>query len=283
MKGFPKVIKGDGSLEEFDPQKLQESLQRARVNQIVIDEIVEKIKKEVRSNMTTAQIYERAFDLLNRKSRKSAMKYSIKRSILNLGPTGFPFEKYVAELFNAKGFQTKTGQILQGKCLEHELDVVAWNEKDLYLMEVKFHNENIIKSDTKVALYVKSRFDDLRTENFKIAGKDRKMTKGILITNTKFTDNAKKYANCVGTFEIISWDYPQKGNLYDLIEETKLHPMTCIPVLSQKNKQDLLDRGIVNCMSLKNKEKVLKEIGVSQEKINDILENIETLCIPESN
>lgn len=279
----PKIIKGDGSREEFEPQKLVESLQRANASSIVIDEIVDKIKKEIRTNMTTSQIYERAFDLLNKKSKKSAMKYSIKRSILNLGPTGFPFEKYIAELFSAKGFQTKTGQILQGKCLEHELDVVAWNENDLYLMEVKFHNENIIKSDTKVALYVKSRFDDLRSENFKIAGKDRKMTKGILITNTKFTDNAKKYANCVGTFEIISWDYPQKGNLYDLIEETKLHPMTCIPILSHKNKQDLLDRGIVNCMSLKNKEKVLKEIGVSQEKINNILENIETLCLPESN
>lgn len=282
MKELPKVIKGDGSREIFDPEKLRESLMRAHASSLVAEDIVQKITKEVRTNMTTAHIYERAFDILNQKSRRSAMKYSIKRSVLNLGPTGFPFEKYVAEIFNAKGFQTKTGQIMQGKCLEHELDVVAWNEKDLYLMEVKFHNETIIKSDTKVALYVKSRFDDLSEVTFKIAGKERKMTRGILITNTKFTDNAKKYASCVGTFDIISWDYPQKGNLYDLIEETKLHPMTCIPILSKKNKQDLLERGIVNCMSLKDKEKVLKEIGVSQTKINDILENIETLCMPET-
>lgn len=281
-KELPKIIKGDGSREVFDPEKLKDSLVRAHSSNLVADEIVDKISKEIRSGMTTSQIYTRAFDLLNSKSKHTAMKYSIKRSVMNLGPTGFPFEKYIAEIFSAKGFNTKTGQIMQGKCLEHELDVVAWNEKDLYLMEVKFHNENVIKSDTKVALYVKSRFDDLYSQTFKIAGKDRKMTRGILITNTKFTDNAKQYAECVGTFDMISWDYPRKGNLFDLIDETKMYPMTCIPILTHKNKQELLKRGVVNCMSLKDKSGLLKEIGVSPEKIADITENIKNLCTPEN-
>lgn len=280
-KELPKIIKGDGSREVFDPEKLKDSLVRAHASILVADDIVEKITKEIRSSMTTSQIYERAFDLLNTKSKRIAMKYSIKRSVMNLGPTGFPFEKYIAEIFNKKGFTTKTGQMMQGKCLEHELDVVAWNDKDLFLMEVKFHNENIIKSDTKVALYVKSRFDDLYSQTFKIEGKERKMTRGILITNTKFTDNAKQYAECVGTFDMISWDYPRKGNLYDMIDETKMYPMTCISILSHKNKQELLKRGIVNCMSLKDKSAVLREIGVPPEKIEDITQNIENLCIPE--
>jgi hypothetical protein len=275
------IIKADGSRENFDPVKLMDSLRRARASKAVSEDIVEKINKEIREGMTTSQIYERAFDLLNSRSKATAMKYSIRRSVLNLGPTGFPFEKYVAELYKAKGYETRTGQILQGKCLDHEVDMVAWKGDELIIAEIKFHNDVAAKSDTKVALYVKARFDDLKSESFKIAGKERKITEAMLITNTKFTNNAKKYVECVNTFEMISWDYPRKGNLFDLIDETKLHPMTCITALSKKNQQDLLDKGIVNCMSLKNQNAVLKEIGVSEEKIKDILDNIENLCMPE--
>lgn len=277
----PQIVKSDGTKELFDSNKLLGSLLRARASKTIAEDIVEKINKEIRENMTTSQIYDRAFDLLNNRSKRTAMKYSIRRSVLNLGPTGFPFEKYIAEIFKAKGYETRTGQMLQGKCLEHEVDMVAWNDKELIVAEIKFHNEINAKSDTKVALYVKARFDDLKSENFKIAGKNRKIGRAMLITNTKFTTNAKKYVQCVGTFEMISWDYPSKDNLFDLIEETQMHPMTCIPTLTKKNQQDLLKKGIVNCMSLKNKSSTLKEVGVSDEKINDILENIETLCMPE--
>ena len=277
----PQIVKSDGTKELFDSNKLLGSLLRARASKTIAEDIVEKINKEIRENMTTSQIYDRAFDLLNNRSKRTAVKYSIRRSVLNLGPTGFPFEKYIAEIFKAKGYETRTGQMLQGKCLEHEVDMVAWNDKELIVAEIKFHNEINAKSDTKVALYVKARFDDLKSENFKIAGKNRKIGRAMLITNTKFTTNAKKYVQCVGTFEMICWDYPSKDNLFDLIEETQMHPMTCIPTLTKKNQQDLLKKGIVNCMSLKNKSSALKEVGVSDEKINDILENIETLCMPE--
>lgn len=277
----PKITKADGTKEVFEPDKLLDSLLRARANQKVAEEIVDKINKEIREGMTTSQIYERAFDLLNGKSKKSAMKYAIRRSILNLGPTGFPFEKYISEIFRAKGYETRTGQILQGKCIEHEVDMVAWNNKEVIISEIKFHNELTAKSDTKVALYVKARFDDLVGQKVKLAGIEREIKRGILITNTKFTENAKQYAECVGTFEMISWDYPRENNLFDLIEETKMHPMTCISTLTKKNQQDLLREGVVNCMSLKEKRNVMKGVGISDEKINEIIENIDNLCMPE--
>ncbi len=281
MSHLPQITKADGTREPFDPQKLLESLLRARADRRIADEIVEKINKEIRDGMTTSHIYERAFDLLNQRSKKTAQKYSIRRSILNLGPTGFPFEKYISEIFKSKGYETRVGQILKGKCLEHEVDLVAWNDKEMIIAEIKFHNELSAKSDTKVALYVKARFDDLVSQKFKIAGKERQIKKAILITNTKFTDNAKKYAECVGTFEMVSWDYPRKGNLFDLIDETKMYPVTAIPLLSKKNQQDLLNEGVVNCLHLKDKKPIMKGVGISDEKITEIVENIENLCLPE--
>lgn len=276
-----QIIKADGTKEVFDSGKLMDSLLRARARREVAEDIVEKINKEIRDGMTTSQIYERAFDLLNGKSRKTAMKYSIRRSILNLGPTGFPFEKYVAEIFKAKGYETRTGQVVQGKCIEHEVDMLAWNDKEIIVSEIKFHNELSAKSDTKVALYVKSRFDDLVGQKIKLAGKEREIKRGILITNTKFTDNAKQYAECVGTFEMISWDYPKKDNLFDLIEETQMQPLTAITSLTKKNQQDLLSAGIINCMSLKDRRSSMKNVGIPDDKINEIIENIDNLCVPE--
>lgn len=276
-----QIIKADGTKEVFDSGKLMDSLLRARARREVAEDIVEKINKEIRDGMTTSHIYERAFDLLNGKSKKTAMKYSIRRSILNLGPTGFPFEKYVAEIFKAKGYETRTGQVVQGKCIEHEVDMLAWNDKEVIVSEIKFHNELSAKSDTKVALYVKSRFDDLLGQKIKLAGKEREIKRGILITNTKFTDNAKQYVECVGTFEMISWDYPKKDNLFDLIEETQMQPLTAITSLTKKNQQDLLSAGIINCMSLKDRRSSMKNVGIPDDKINEIIENIDNLCVPE--
>ncbi|MDA8611423.1 ATP cone domain-containing protein [Candidatus Pacebacteria bacterium] len=275
------ITKGNGIKEPFNPDKLRASLKKANATVFVIDEIVDRISKEMVDGMTTAQIYKKAFEMLKSRAKDSAIKYSLRRSILNLGPTGFPFEEYIAQLFTAKGYKARTGQIMQGKCVSHEVDVVAANKNNFLLTEVKFHNQNGIKTDTKVALYMKARFDDLATETFKFDGKNRKMTRGLLITNTKFTENSKKYARCVGTFDMISWEYPKKGNLYDLIEETKLHPMTCVPVLSQYDKQELLKRGIVNCSDLKENTHVLKEIGVSEDKIKEIVSNIDMICSHE--
>jgi hypothetical protein len=271
------IIKQNGNKESFNKDKLRQSLLRARATILVADSIVDSIEKEIQPGMTTEDIYRRAFQLLNEKEYPAALTYSIRRSVLNLGPTGFPFEVYVAELLAAQGYKTRTGQMLKGGCIEHEVDVMAWNDQNLLLAEIKFHNQLDMKSDTKTALYVKARFDDLYGGTFRIDGKDRKLTRGLLITNTKFTKNAKDYARCVNTFDIISWDYPEKGNLYDMIEETGLHPMTCLPTLSKQDKQELLKRGILHCRSLKENKSTMREIGVPSSTIDAIVEDIEKL------
>lgn len=273
-----KIIKNNGEGEPFDPEKLKASLLRARVNLITANDIVSEINKNLKTGSTTNEIYKQAFSLLKKKEKRSAVMYSLRRSILNLGPSGFPFENYISEIMQAKGYKTMRNQTLQGKCIEHETDVIAYDDKDYIIMEVKFHNKLGIKSDTKVALYIKARFDDLRASSFLVSGKKRKMTRGVLITNTKFTSSVKRYAKCVNEFDLISWDYPEKGNLYDLIFETGLHPTTCIPILSNNEKKHLIEKGLVNCRSLKDNSHIMKEVGISDEKIKKVVDNIDLIC-----
>jgi hypothetical protein len=217
------VIKSNGQVEPFDREKLRESLERAGTSFVVVNEITDRIESELKSKMTTENIYKKAFQYLAQKEKKTADRYALRRGVLKMGPTGFPFEKFISEILKKRGYTTKNGVMLSGKCVEHEIDVMAYDDDDLILAEIKFHNQLAIKTDTKVALYVKARYDDLAQATFKIDGSDRKMTKGIMITNTKFTNNVKKYARCVG-MELISWDYPEKGNLYDLIDESGISP-----------------------------------------------------------
>ena len=132
------------------------------------------MERELVDGITTKEIYHKAFELLHKEEKPIALKYSLKRAIMELGPSGFPFEKFVAEIFKFKGYTAETGKLVKGFCVEHEVDVVAWNKDKLIMCEAKFHNDPGMKSDLKVALYVKARFDDLRKMTYKY-GKERKL------------------------------------------------------------------------------------------------------------
>ena len=277
MNSETYIKKSSGILEPFNREKLVDSLQKAGASMFVADDVAKEIEKKLKQGMPTRMIYSQAFKLLRKKESRPAIRYSLRRSIADLGPTGFPFENFVGEIFKAKGFAVANDVIVNGKCIEHEIDVVAYDDDQLVMTEVKFHNQLMLKSDVKVALYIKARFDDLKGIEFMIGGKKRLMTQGLLITNTKFTENAIKFGSCSGV-NMIGWNYPAKGNLHDLIEETGLHPLTCLATLSLTEKKALFEKGFVTCKSLKEKSDIFKEIQIPENRINKILEEIDEVC-----
>lgn len=273
MNHLITITKADGTKELFEEQKLVESLKNAGGNDQIIDEIIDHVAKEMWDGMPTSEIYSRAFKLLRDHSMPIAVKYSLRRALSELGPDGFPFEKYVAQIFQSWGYETLTDQMVLGACVAHEVDVVAWNKEKLVMVEAKFHNEFGLKSDLKVALYIKARFDDLRGNMFSYGGPKRKLDEGWLITNTKFTDQAVRYGECQG-LKMIGWNYPKKGNLQDIIEELRLHPFTCLTSLSNVHKKNLLAKGVVLCRDIVDNLQYLKDIGLNQEQSDRVLEEI---------
>jgi len=242
-----QIKKRNGDLETFDKQKFVESLEKSGFQESQINQALKEIEDTLFDGISTDEIYDRALDALKGTEEIEPMvKYSLKRAILELGPSGFPFEKFIARVYSELGYTTTTGIILQGHCIEHEIDVVAYKGDELFLMEAKFHNDQHLKSDTKVALYVKSRFDDLSGIEFDIDGKKMKLTRGILVTNTSFTNNARRYIKCVGTFDILSWSYPKGNGLLKIIEDLHIHPITSIPRLSQREKMELIENGFIS-------------------------------------
>jgi hypothetical protein len=264
-----KVLKADGNLEVFLPQKLKSSLLKSGASAEEVDAIVGEIESILYDGIKTQDIYTHAFKLLKNSETVVAARYSLRRALFNLGPTGFPFEDFLARLFAHEGYKTRTGVILQGHCAEHELDVVAYKADHSFVAEAKFHSQPAMKTDLQVALYSFARLDDLK--NIKICPDDIcKITELMIITNTKFTTAAERYCECKGV-KLLSWSYPQKGNLYDKIQSTGMYPITVLQTLSQSQKMALIARGIIVCPDLVLKPQVLRHIHISQKRTESVL------------
>ncbi len=282
MKQNTTIIKKDGTREVFNPKKLQESLERSGADTGMATNIVDHITQEIFDGATTDFIYSHAFELLEKSENHGGsvrFRYSLRRAVAALGPSGFPFEKYVAEVFMAHGYNTSVGMKVKGKCVTHEIDVIAENEKEVITAELKFHNKLAIKTDLKVSLYVNSRFRDIIDTGYY----GDKKARPFLITNTKFSSNAIKYAECEGTLELMGWDYPRRGNpnLHDFIQASKIHPVTALTSFSKNDHQALITAGFITCRDIKrNGGKDIHELNIIKgSKIEAAFLEIENICL----
>ena len=267
------ITKANGEQEFFDVPKFESSLEHAGASSTTRARITAKILQELRPGMTTGEIYKHAYEMLQEEEeRPVAARYSVKRALFSLGPSGFPFEQFFAEVLRAHGWSTRTGVALTGRCAPHEVDVLAEKNGKRIGIEAKFHNEPGGKTDVKDALYVKARYDDLRNT----PDTSQHVDEGWLVTNTSFTRNAIRYAQC-SNLKLIAWDYPRSENLMTMIEGAKVHPLTCLTTLSEGEKRRLLDNKIVLCKHVSTPH-LLEEYGVKPARIPQVLEEANRLC-----
>lgn len=273
------VSKASGDSVPFSSEKLRSSLLRSGAGEDIADYVIGKVEEELYEGISTKKIYQKAFKILrSEKERPLAARYKLKQAIMELGPSGFPFEKFVAELFKAQGYQVKTGQIMPGICVKHEIDVIAEKEGEHLLIECKFHNNSGYYSNVKVPLYIHSRFSDIHKRLEKIPENNLINFSGWVVTNTKFTGDAIQYGVCIG-LHLLGWDFPREKNLRDLIDEQRLYPITSLLSLSKHEKNLLLDKDIVLCKSLMENEKMLKNIGLTNTtKVQQVLTECYKIC-----
>jgi hypothetical protein len=272
-----QVTKYSGETVPFQREKLIQSLVNAGSGQELAQQITEDVETRLFDGINTRTIYRMAFKRLKKSRRTSASKYKIKKAIMELGPSGFPFEQFISHIFNCDGYETEVGVILEGNCVSHEVDVVARKQDLCHIAECKYHNTQKKVCDVKVPLYIDSRFRDIMQ---KVKAKKGNGTKyqGWIFTNTRFTSDAIKYATCAG-IQLVSWDYPKGKSLRDRITNSGLMPITALTTLSRREKSQILNRGIVLCRELCEQKNVLAEVGVARTRLNKVLEDLEELCV----
>ncbi len=270
------IKKASGEMVIFDPEKLKTSLFKAGASPELIAQITQQISEKLTEATTTKSIYKQAYQLLRQDSQKLAGQYKLKTALLEMGPSGYPFEHFVAILLKHQGYQTKVGTHIKGGCLTHEVDILAQNPDEIIIAECKHHSRAGYKSDVKIPLYVHARFQDMVLGD-QVQSKKKPM-KCAIISNTRFTSDAETYATCYN-LQLIAWDYPSKGSLKQRIALSKHYPVTCIHSLTKKDKETLMHEGIVSCQQLYNDNAILSRFD--QNKKSRIWSEVQAICQDE--
>ncbi|MBN8701965.1 MAG: restriction endonuclease [Bacteroidetes bacterium] len=271
------VTKASGDKANFSEEKLHHSLKQSGATTEQIDYILSEVYAKLYQGISTKKIYQIAFGLLRDTSRHLAARYHLKKAIMSLGPSGYPFEKFVAEILNYQGYKTTVGVTTQGLCVSHEIDVIAEKGNNYIMVECKYHNQSGVFCDVKIPLYIQSRFLDVIGQWKKQPELANKLYAGWVATNTRFSEDAMKYGTCAG-LHLLGWDYPIKNGLKDLIDTYGLYPITCLTSLTKPEKKQLLDKTIVLCKDLNDNHNLLDNLGIKPFRIKAILQECAQLC-----
>ena len=271
------IRKASGEEEVFDIHKLESSLHNAGANRIIIKKILIDIEKWIYTGVTTKKIYSRAFSILNREKTGSSLRYKLKQAILELGPSGYPFEQFIGQLFVRKGYETEVGIIVDGHCVTHEMDVIATKDSIQHLMECKYHKDQGKSVSVQVPLYVRSRVDDIIRKREHMNDYQGLSFTAWVVTNTRFSSDSIQYGRCAG-LKLLAWDYPRGKGLKDLIEEVKIYPITVLTKLTKKEKEMVLEQDIVTCTQLQQNLHILDPLALSSRKYQELLKELEHIC-----
>lgn len=264
------VLKANHKREPFSEEKVMQSIKRARIPENIQAEALAHIKSRVYDGISTQEIYQHIIDFLHKSSQPySRARYSLKESIMMLGPTGYPFEDFIANLLEAQGYEARVRQILSGRCVTHEIDILAEKDGKTAMIEAKFHNSPGSRSDVQVALYTKARFEDVKDKN--------SIEEAWIVTNTKTTTDANVYAQCSG-LKTISWNHPEGGSLREMIEKHHLYPITMLTTLVQNHKMTLLTNHITLCKDIQKNPNLLDILPLSSEEKEKVMAEVHFIC-----
>lgn len=265
------VLKKSGEREQYSDQKVLKSLERVGLKKELEDQVVQRVHEKLRQDIPTKEISDIIRQDLRGKSKKAEIRYNLKDAIFDLGPTGFPFERYLERIFQDLGYTTSVDNIMPGECVNHEIDVLIQKDGKQSIVEAKFHNTPGVKTDVQTALYTYARFLDVKKKN--------NIDEVWLITNTKLTQDAIDYAVCKG-IRAIGWSYPGDGNLQDVVEHPEHYPITILNDLSREEKERLLLNNIVlTCDLLETPHQdLVDKFQLNEERLSKALDDARIIC-----
>ena len=254
------IKKASGKEEAFDINKLEASLKNAGAGEAAISEVLADIRQWVFNGASTAKIYSRAFRILKQVKATGATLYKLKKALYEMGPSGYPFEHFIAEIFRRHGYQVEVGQVIQGASVSHEMDVVAIKGKSQILGECKYSHNQGFSVSVQVPLYVHSRVNDIIEKWQKEPQHQGKEYKTWIFTNGRFSPDSIEYSKCKG-IQLMGWDYPKDASLKHMMEKEGIFPITILNNLTKNDKQELMSRGIVSCKQLMEQSEVLNQMS----------------------
>lgn len=273
------IVKNNGESVQFNPQKIQRTLRRTGAKPDVIKAVLAAVEKRLRAGMTTRELSRLVRDEVRRESVSLAHRYNLKGALARLGPAGFRFEKYVAEILNAYGYATEMPEELQGLCVKHEVDIVARKAGRTFMVEAKFRHDfgHFVRLKDTMATW--TRFNDLND------GAKKKLCphfdQAWIVTNGQISSRSKRFGECK-QMQMIGWNYPRTNSLANMVDHAYLYPVTVIDTLTDFELDRLVEKGYLLCRDLagQDQEKVAWETGLSKIRTGRIIQLCREVIAP---
>lgn len=268
------MVKASGERERFDPRKIERTLRRAGASREVREKVLARVQERVYDGISTGEILKMVRQLLREEEHTAEMRYDLKYAIMRLGSGGFAFETYFAEILEHYGYATVVGRRLAGKCVTHEIDIIAEakeGERRRALIECKYHSSPGVYTNLKEALYTYMRFLDLREAS-------RAFDEVWLVTNTKASKDAKRFARCRG-MRLITWRSPSRRSLRELVERKGLYPVTSLPSVDRQALRRLARARLILARDLLEADRAYVQLvtGLPANRLDKIIEEAEEL------
>ncbi len=269
------IIKAHGGEEVFDKDKLCHSFVSAGAPPDLAKTVCDLVQKNIKPSISTSRIYRMALSHLLKKDIDIAVRYSLRRGLERLGPTGFLFEQYIEALFQAHGYETKRNQIVQGACVDHEIDVMLETKGRTVLIEAKYRNDSRIKTHLDVVMYADARRMDIQEYQKKL-GHQYDMW---LVTNTQFTEKSIQYGSCKNQMKLIGWDFPKGRSLEDLIIEKKVFPVTVLPYITNHLLEQFARAEIILISDLipYSEKELVKKFSMTESRARSIMKRVKEI------
>jgi len=272
------IINNSQEKEPFSRRKVYLSARRVGASKNLAQEIASLIEKKVYSGMTTKEIFQMIKEILAKESPRAGIRFNLRSGIRKLGPSGFAFERFAGEIFKQQGYFLTYNLFIKGACIRHEIDFIASAKKQLIIAECKYHKLPGNRVDTKTIEYNYAVFLDLQKGSFIKKQKKEVVVSPLVVTNTKFTSRAIKYARCI-KMPLLGWRYPKGKGLEYWIESQKLYPVTILPSFKKNLIEIFMREKIMLAKDLLTLDsfQFARRTGVPRKKIAVLVEEAEIL------
>ncbi len=272
------IRKASGAIEEFNTDKVVTAILRSGGTPDMADRVIKNLEKRLYNGISTREIYKITFGILNREQPSLASRYDLKGAIMRLGPAGFPFETYLGEVLAEHGYKVKLRQRIQGKCVEHEIDIILNRDDEHTMVECKYHKDYGTYTGLKETLYTYARFLDM--EECGREGRCEDFTGVWLATNTKFSSDAIRYSRCRGV-RLLGWRYPPEEGIENLIESKGLYPITILRKLDRSSKKRLSDANLMLLKDLTERSpaEISSDTGIRERILRGIIEEARGIAV----
>jgi len=213
---------------------------------------------------------------LEKASPATGARYLLRSALTRLGPAGFNFEKYVASILSAYGYETQLPFELQGACVTHEVDVIAKKDGRRMFIEAKFRNNFNDVVSIKDTMATWARYLDL-VEGARLDLCPH-FDEAWIVTNARFTDHSLKFAHCKNMV-MIGWNHPKERTFARMVDLSSLYPLTILSDLSDNEIQLLAKNKYTLCreMTKESLGEIAQKTTIPKKRLKEILSQCEAI------